>query len=98
MGELKMLEIDDRLIADFACLDPTYVEDLGGVLNLGTTFAMLFHRWSPTSSSTFEKSAAVHLILPKTSILVRDGGFIASSLRLQQAPVPQGISSEYRMN
>jgi hypothetical protein len=40
-------DVDGRLIADFACLDPVYVDGMAGVLNLGANFASLYFRWTP---------------------------------------------------
>ena len=42
-------EVDARLIGDFACLDPVYVDGIAGTLNLGETFATLYFRWTPRS-------------------------------------------------
>lgn len=88
--------LSERLMADFACLDPVYVDDMAGVINLGTNFQMLFHRWSPQSDReggvAFEKIPALTLILPRTSILARSDGFIASLLKMQAAPESASIT------
>jgi hypothetical protein len=93
--EVEMDALSERLIADFACLDPVYVDDMAGVLNLGTNFQMLFHRWSPRSDREggvgFEKIPALSLILPRTSILARNG-LIASLLNMQAAPQSASIT------
>jgi hypothetical protein len=39
-------EMDERLIADFACLDPTYVDGLARMINLGDNVGSLFLRRS----------------------------------------------------
>jgi hypothetical protein len=64
---------NDRLLADFACLDPIYVDGIARILNLGTNFQVLYFRWVPTQSkhglTTMEKAPAASVIRPKTSIM-----------------------------
>ena len=45
-----MSDFTERLIADFACLDPVYVDGIfaEGVMNLGANFATPYFRWTPT--------------------------------------------------
>jgi hypothetical protein len=63
---------NDRLLADFACIDPIYADGVAGVLNLGENFAMYFFRWVPSRSEhgivTMEKVPAATIIRPKTSV------------------------------
>jgi hypothetical protein len=33
-------------MADFACLDPVYVDDAAGAVNLGTNVQLMFCRWA----------------------------------------------------
>jgi hypothetical protein len=83
-----MTTLDERLLADWSSIDPVYVDDMVGVLNLGTNFNMLFYRWIPTASNgmiSYEKSPVLSLILPRTSVLARDG-VVASWLHGQPGP------------
>jgi len=63
---------NDRLLADFACIDPVYVDGIARILNLGTNFQILYFRWVPTQSEhglvTMVKTPAASVIRPKTSI------------------------------
>jgi hypothetical protein len=81
--------MNERLMADFACLDPVYVEDAAGVVNLGTNFQLLLYRWARMAnngdSNDFERTAAVNLILPRTCVLARSG-IIASWLQASTPP------------
>jgi hypothetical protein len=83
------MTMDERLMADFACLDPVYVDDAAGAVNLGTNVQLLFYRWARVSNNgnpnDYEKTAVVNLILPRTSILTRSG-IIASWLHLSTPP------------
>jgi hypothetical protein len=90
--------IDERLFADFACLDPIYVDDMVGVLNLGANFNMLFYRWVPRANDgliTYDRSPALSLVLPRTSVLARDG-VVASWLHGQPAPKELPAAADYR--
>lgn len=84
-----MFNINDRLLADFACVDPTYVDEVGAVLNLGANFNMLFYRWTPVSAQDgrvqLEPTPAISLILPRTSVLARSG-IVATWLQALTAP------------
>jgi hypothetical protein len=53
-------EVDAQLIADFACLDPVYVDGIAGTLNLGETFATLYFRWTPRPTTTARSSSNGH--------------------------------------
>jgi len=83
------MDFNERLLADFACLDPIYVEDAAGVVNLGTNFQLLFYRWQRVANygdqRDYERTAAVNLILPRTSVLARSG-IIASWLQASTPP------------
>jgi hypothetical protein len=72
-----MSGFDERVIADFACLDPVYVDGVvtEGVVNLGTNFATPFFRWTPIvrdGRTTFEKTAALYVVRPIASLDPRD--------------------------
>lgn len=63
--------LSDRLMADFACLEPIYVDGIAGVLNLGANFATLFFRWIPVSSANgiinYERTPAMNIVRPVAS-------------------------------
>jgi hypothetical protein len=86
------MDFNEGLLANFACLDPVYVDDAGGAVNLGTNFQLLFYRWQRVSNHgdqrDYETVPAVNLILPRTSVLARTG-IIASWL---QASTPPSIA------
>lgn len=79
--------MDERLIADFACLDPIYTDGIAGYMNLGANFATLFFRWSPVriedGQIIFERAPALCLVRPRASITDRD---YAAILEGQRAP------------
>lgn len=64
--------MDERLMADFACLDPIYVDGTAGAMNLGETFATLYFRWVAVRSTdggmTYERAPALYLVRPKSVI------------------------------
>jgi len=66
--EMGMLELDERLMAEFSAIDPIYVDCLAGVLNLGCNFASLFARFAPMIGMGEMVPAAV-IIRPKASIV-----------------------------
>ena len=39
--------IDDRMISDFSAIEPVYIDDCGGALNLGANLNLLFFRYAP---------------------------------------------------
>jgi hypothetical protein len=87
---------NDRLLADFACLDPIYVDGVAAILNLGPNFQMLFFRWVPTRSEhgvvTMEKAPAASIIRPKNSIVLcsqRDCAFLKSVDALNKLGQPE---------
>jgi hypothetical protein len=77
--------LTERLMADFACLDPVYVDDAVGAMNLGANCQLLLYRWVRMSNNgdpnDYERSAAVNLIVPRTSVLARSG-IVASWLSM----------------
>jgi hypothetical protein len=85
------MDFSERLLADFACLDPVYVNDAATALNLGTNCQLLLFRWQCVSHSAgeFEKVPAVNLVFPRTSVLARSG-IIASWM---QATPPKNIAA-----
>ena len=67
-----MDEMSDQLIADFACIDPVYVDGVAGLMNLGENFAALYFRWKMVGVGThgklFERQPALVLVRPTTSV------------------------------
>ena len=66
------MEMDEKLIADFACIDPVYVDGVAGILNLGSNFGMMFYRLVPVYSDGFgirlEQVPALYVVRPKASV------------------------------
>jgi hypothetical protein len=90
-----MSGFDERMIGDFACLDPVYVDGVAieAVVNLGTNFATPFFRWSPVvrdGRMTFEKTAALYVVRPNASLDPRDP--LALLLQGQRAPADTTLS------
>ena len=60
--------IDPTNIADFACLDPVYVDDCGGAVNLGTNLNLMFFRYVPViregAPVRFERTPCLSLVMP----------------------------------
>lgn len=65
--------IDEQLIAEFACLDPVYVQGIAGAINLGDTFATFYFRLAPKYTDNgvvvTERIPALYLIRPQSSIV-----------------------------
>ena len=81
--------MEDRLINDFACIDPIYVDGLftEGVVSLGTNFATPYFRYTPTmrdGSLILERTPALYVIRPIASLDPRD--LLAMLLKRQQTP------------
>ena len=69
-----MSDENDRLVPDFACLEPTYIDRVAGILNLGSNYATLFFRWIPVRDSEtgvikYERSPALYVVQPRSSML-----------------------------
>lgn len=90
-----MEAIDERLMADFGCLDPVYVDGVAGVLNLGANFAMLFYRWAPMKQHgalvTCEQVPAVCIIRPRASLLCDHTCAFTQMLNAQHVPERPGL-------
>ena len=54
-----MSDYEDRLLADFACLDPVYVDGIftEGVTNLGANFITPYFRWMPINTENGVRDA-----------------------------------------
>jgi hypothetical protein len=84
-----MEPLTERLLNDFACLDPIYVDGIAGVLNLGENFGTLFYRWSAKLTSgvvSYERLPAMTLIRPRASLVCGPHSIIASMLDSQEPP------------
>jgi hypothetical protein len=85
-----MTDFTDRLIADFACLDPMYVDGIAGVLNLGSNFSTPFFRWAPRQSEggiiTFEKVPAMLIVQPRSALICGKDCAMTAMLQTQQPP------------
>lgn len=91
--EATMLEMDERLVADFGCVDPIYVDGVAGILNLGQNFGMLFYRMVPVCSEgggiALQQAPAVYLVRPKASVTlcpVLKGCAFKASMEAQEVP------------
>jgi hypothetical protein len=42
--------LSDANLADYAAIDPIYIDGIAGVFNLGANFGTMFFRWAPTRS------------------------------------------------
>jgi hypothetical protein len=42
--------LSDAAFADYAAIEPMYVDGVAGVFNLGTNFGTMFFRWTPVRS------------------------------------------------
>ena len=67
------MEMDERLMAEFACLDPVYVDGIAGLMNLGTNFSIQYFRWTPVGVEggkvLYQKTAALRLVRPRASLI-----------------------------
>jgi hypothetical protein len=66
-------EMDAKLIGDFACLDPVYVDGIAGVTNLGTNFGTVFFRYVPVKSENggmfYERTPVLYVVSPRSSLV-----------------------------
>jgi len=94
-----MSDFTERLFADFACLDPVYVDGIfaEGVMNLGANFATPYFRWSPCGRAgngavSIERAPALFLIRPRSSLLPRS----PLAALLDRQPAPEHYATELR--
>jgi hypothetical protein len=82
--------LTEQLINDFACLDPTYVDGIAGVLNLGSNFSTLFFRWNPARTEggviAYERIPALVLMQPRSALICGNGCRLNTMLEAQQPP------------
>jgi hypothetical protein len=67
-----MIDVSDELLAEFAALDPVYVDGAVGLVDLGENFSTLMFRWVPVTSANgvllYERQPAMVLVRPKSSL------------------------------
>jgi hypothetical protein len=65
--------LSDAHLADYAAIEPMYVDGVAGVFNLGANFGTMFFRWTPVRSEDgpvmFERSPAFVLVQPRSALL-----------------------------
>ena len=65
--------MSEKLLADFACLEPIYVDGIEKLLNFGTSFGILYYRWvavrSEGGQTIYEKTPALHIRRPRSSLI-----------------------------
>ena len=68
-----MSDTTERLMAEFNCIEPVYVDGIAGLLNLGPNFATLYFRWVPAQSEggafIYQQTPAITLVRPTASII-----------------------------
>jgi hypothetical protein len=95
-----MSDNNERLIADFGCLDPIYVDGIfaEGVMSLGANFATPYFRWAPTGLAgnggvSMERTPALFLIRPRSSLLPCS----PLAALVDRQPGPSHYASELRL-
>ena len=65
--------LDERLVEDFASLDPVYADGVLAFLNLGETFASVYYRFVPVKSEagivTLQKIPTLAIVQPRSSLV-----------------------------
>ena len=65
--------LSDAAFADYAAIEPMYVDGVAGVFNLGANFGTMFFRWTPVRSEDgpvmFERSPGLVLVQPRSALL-----------------------------
>lgn len=68
-----MIVMDKRLLTEFGCLDPIYVDGIAGTGCLGKNFATYYFRWIPKYAENgqviYERTPALFLIRPRDSMI-----------------------------
>ena len=82
--------LSDANLADYAAIEPMYVDGVAGVFNLGANFGTMFIRWTPVRSEDgpvmFERSPAFVLVQPRSALLC------GKSCRLNAILNAQGVA------
>lgn len=60
------MEMDERLMADFACLEPVYADGIAGLINLGENYGTLLYRWQRVGPGKLERVPALYLVRPRS--------------------------------
>jgi hypothetical protein len=72
-NQLSDTFLSDAHLADYAAIEPMYVDGVAGVFNLGANFGTMFFRWTPVRSEDgpvmFERSPAFVLVQPRSALL-----------------------------
>jgi hypothetical protein len=80
----------DATFADYAAIEPMYVDGVAGVFNLGANFGTMFFRWTTVRSEDgpvmFERSPAFVLVQPRSALLCGKGCRLNAVLDAQGAP------------
>jgi hypothetical protein len=65
--------LSDAAIADYAAIEPMYVDGVAGVFNLGANFGTMYFRWVPVRGDgggiTYERSPAFVMVQPRAPLL-----------------------------
>jgi hypothetical protein len=65
--------LSDTVFADYAAIDPIYVDGVAGVFNLGANFGTMFFRWVPVRAEggamTYERSPTIVMVQPRATLL-----------------------------
>jgi hypothetical protein len=61
--------LSDANLADYAAIDPIYVDGVAGVFNLGVNFGTMLFRWVPVRSEGGGLTYESVLVQPRTSLL-----------------------------
>ena len=80
-----MMKPDERLMAEFACLDPVYVDGIARMTNLGATFSTFYWRWRPTEHGC-EKAPAMVVVRPWSGMLCMTCPMLLA-VRRERAPM-----------
>ena len=82
--------LSDAHLADFAAIEPIYVDGIAGVFNLGPNFATLFFRWIPVKSEGgiigYERAPAIVVTQPRSALICGKGCRLNALLDAQGAP------------
>jgi hypothetical protein len=93
------IDLDERLLADYAALDPVYVDGIAGVFNLGPNFSTVFFRYNPVRTNSgiivYERTPTMLLVQPRSALVCGKGCRLNTMLEAQQSPsiLPEGAHS-----
>jgi hypothetical protein len=82
--------LSDANLADYAAIEPMYVDGVAGVFNLGANFGTMFFRWTPVRSEggpvMFERSPGLVLVQPRSALLCGKSCRLNAILNAQGVP------------